>query len=249
MSFYWADVSVSSLAQFVALFEKDGRFAGLSNHWFRGEGKLRKRGSLLPSISRAGSTVQREWGLYQRFRQNASAFLPHSSLTAWDWMFYMRHYGIDTRLLDWSESALVALYFAVEKPDNDNRGGVVWCLDPVRLNELAGSARQIHCAGLDATLDSYTIESVKTSPDDVLYQPLAFIAPRSFPRLVAQQGVFTVTHRHPVALDAIRDDSLLARVRVPAGSKSRIRSALQSLGYSRLSLYPELQSLAVGGAL
>src|SRR5262245_52178307 len=34
-------------------------------------------------------------------------------LDRWEWCFLMQHYGARTRLLDWSDGALVALYFAV----------------------------------------------------------------------------------------------------------------------------------------
>jgi hypothetical protein len=50
----------------------------------------------------------------------------------------MQHYGLPTRLLDWSREALVALLFALGEPVNDverNHDKVVWVLDPVRLNK------------------------------------------------------------------------------------------------------------------
>jgi hypothetical protein len=234
----------TNVSTFVKLFEPNRSLSSSSPQWYRGDTAFRKRRALLPSIARPRAHVRPEWEIYQRFRQDAAAFLPHARLSEWDWMLYMRHYGLLTRLLDWSESALVALYFAVLGKRHSGRDGVVWCLDPLRLNELAGFERRIHCAGIDTELDVYTSESLKTATMDSAFRPVALIAPRSFPRLIAQQGVFTVTHRQQLSLEEIADPDLLATIRIPAMAKPQIRVSLRSLGMSQLSLFPELQSLA-----
>ena len=239
-----SDIRVTSISEFVRLFQKAGPLSERMR-WFRGETRVKKAGSLLPSIARDPSHVDDEWNIYQRFRQNAAAFLPHARLEPWDWMLYMRHYGVHTRLLDWSESALVALYFAVEKPERDKYGGVVWCLDPIRLNDLGGHEPEIKCAGLDSQLDAFTPESVRAARGTTAsFKPVAIIAQRSFARLIAQQGVFTVTHRDQTPLDSINDPDLLVRIKIDRSGKKRIRTTLKALGFNRLSLYPELQSLS-----
>jgi hypothetical protein len=50
------------------------------------------------------------------------------------WLFLAQHYGLPTRLLDWTENPLVATYFAVERPDDD---GCIWALSPSVLNDAS----------------------------------------------------------------------------------------------------------------
>jgi len=55
----------------------------------------------------------------------------------WDWIFLMQHYRAPTRLLDWSESPLVALYFALVDKLQEDSDGALWCMDPIALNRIA----------------------------------------------------------------------------------------------------------------
>jgi hypothetical protein len=48
------------------------------------------------------------------------------------WLFLAQHVRLPTRLLDWSESALVGLYFGLQEETP-----VVWMLDPLALNRLS----------------------------------------------------------------------------------------------------------------
>src|SRR5271166_2022212 len=72
----------------------------------------------------------------EEFATRAPALSRFEAIPAGDWDFYllMQHYGAPTRLLDWTESPTIALYFALR----DNRGyydSAVWMLDPYKLNE------------------------------------------------------------------------------------------------------------------
>ena len=61
------------------------------------------------------------------------------------WLTLMQHYGLPTRLLDWSESPLVALYFALSSDEDAKADAAVWVLNPMKLNKKVGYAGSCQC--------------------------------------------------------------------------------------------------------
>jgi hypothetical protein len=106
----------------------------LRHCWFRGHPKV--FGELLPGVQREPYSSARpeiEFWAGQRFRLRAPSF--SADLPRWDdyvsWLLLMQHYGVPTRLLDWTENILVGLYFALESPNDD---GELWCMNHSELN-------------------------------------------------------------------------------------------------------------------
>jgi FRG domain len=99
--------------------------------WFRGEPDVKT--ALTPTSYRLGLTPH-ENALLQIFRTRATGFhdaVPMREHTD-QWLFLARHAGLPTRLLDWSESALIALHFALKETNP-----VIWMLNPLDLNDLS----------------------------------------------------------------------------------------------------------------
>src|ERR1035438_2898982 len=100
--------------------------------WYRGHAD--HTWHLEPSLARL-KKLESEAQLIKQFKQNAFQFLDKAPETEWEWIFLMQHYGVPTRLLDWTESALVALYFALySRRAEQSSVPAVWALDPFALN-------------------------------------------------------------------------------------------------------------------
>lgn len=213
--------------------------------WYRGQGN--STWQLVPSIARVGTgdTTDREIALIKRFRQNAVAILNQAPTEEFEWLFLMQHHRLPTRLLDWSESPLVALYFAIERTE-DATECALWCLDPIQLNKIANiepPMGDLPAFASEDVLQSYLPSKVAAERHTKL-KPVACIGPRNSPRMYAQQGVFTITHREATPLDTHADGNHLVKIIIPAVNRAQVRDELKHLGVNRLSLFPDLDSVA-----
>lgn len=236
---------ITSVEGLIALL--GAQFAAEERVWFRGQRKA--SWDLQPSLVRGldpTKRVQAEALYIKTFKQNALAYTPHPPATEWAWLFLMQHYRAPTRLLDWSESPLVGLYFASEQgPTDDEEHGALWCLLPRELNARANINMDLEADlpffEVDDYLDSYLPSNVaKDTVTDL--EPVAAGAQRRFSRLFAQLGVFTITHRRK---QNIEDGDHVAKIILPLTVKAHIRRQLALLGITRLSLFPELESVGI----
>lgn len=213
--------------------------------WFRGHADHEWR--LTCSLERFGG-IDREMSLIKRFKQNAYPIISDRPESEWEWLFVMQHHGLPTRLLDWSESALVALYFAVngDDPGHEASAGCLWALLPLGLNANAklesSYTSDIPGLGDDEHLNEYLPSRLRMQPQPL--KPLASIAMRNTPRIQMQQGVFTVFHKDLTELDKQEGNDFLWRLVIPSESKARIRKELALLGITKLALFPELTNVS-----
>lgn len=213
--------------------------------WFRGHS--RRNWKLVPSLARTARNLNAESALIKRFMQNAVPHIDTPLRDEWEWMFLMQHHRAFTRLLDWTESPLTALYFAVFEDRHRNAAGAVWCLDPVALNREAKIpefkfAPEVPAFGRDKSLDSYLPSRVDESP--AAMAPVAIMGPRNTPRMAAQLGTFTVNHRLHTPIENIGACKHCWRWTIPAAAKTKIRNELTLLSYSQLTLFPDLDRVA-----
>jgi FRG domain len=171
---------------------------------------------------------QRDLGRFHSWRKQAIAYCDKLPANDFECLAYAQHYGLATRLLDWSDNPLVALYFAAE--DQSSADGVVFCY--------------LCWTCLD--------------PDEAFLGKLGCVArysPRPFDRRVlAQSGVFSYhpepsqqlePEKAPVEATPIAPEGVnLVAIRVIAALKPILLRELSEIGISRKTLFPDLEGLS-----
>jgi hypothetical protein len=233
---------VKNVAEFIIALKADQDGAPT---WFRGH--VNSAWTLLPGIMRRNHGLS-EVSSLARFKQSAAMLTDPLPTTPFDWTFLMQHYGVPTRLLDWTESPLVAMYFAVEEHERHaDTEAAIWCLKPVLLNKNASivdADEPMYIPSFDDDeLKAYTAESLRTNRVE-LY-PVASIATRNSPRIQAQMGTFTIHHKLKVAIENVGDSEHVTKYVIPAAARATLKSELNLLGLTRFNLFPELTSVGL----
>jgi truncated hemoglobin YjbI len=223
-----------SLEEFLRLTEKKGgltlyRGQADAHRWSLtpGLGRLAGSNSML-SIGRFGSWEELEDYILTRFQRHAAQYMTNLPTTKIDWLVLGQHHGLPTRLLDWTENPLVALYFALEL--NLDTESSVWIMEP----------RYVY---------SVEIDFEKLSHIEV-YFPKAIDQ-----RIVSQKGCFSIQplpdgccpiapidQNHELVNEGL---SRLSRIVIPncRRTKTRMMSQINRLGIDGNFIYPGLDGL------
>ena len=202
--------------------------------WYRGHWSSAY--SLLPSLVRVPGGLSKEQPLFHKYRQ-AAAHLMKERDSDWDTLFDMQHYGIPTRLLDWTETLGVAVFFALGTEPNE---AAVYLLDPTKLNRQATGSREIkHSDDPGFSYRSVYWNKVPFAPR----LPIALEPPFQNGRLFAQRGTFTVHGDDERSLDAQCPDCI-RKVLLPSVARKGAAEFLQFASLNELSIFPDMVGIA-----
>lgn len=256
--------SVTSIAEFLS--ELDAINYVTTKLWYRGTGDSSY--SLTPSLFRhktaktQSALKKLELDLNETFEMRS---LPYAESRDWakdEWerLFFMQHYRVPTRLLDWSGSPLVSMHFAITSVGLDKSGNAItdaaiWVLDPARWNDAAYADTGFTGGVLsakDSWLKRYSPSEVYTSSGAL--PPVAMRGVHNSARIVAQQGFFTVFGPQADSLEKVfgweKEENFifpsdcLRKYVIPKASVISMREEIFSLGISESTIYPDLEGLA-----
>jgi len=190
---------------------------------YRGE-RDDSRYTLRPKVGRVSKSpgsarkydycIEDEKRVFEDFKRAARPYIAHEPKSEIEWLAIAQHHGLPTRLLDWTESLLVAAYFAVK---NTQSAGVIYC---------------VH--GLD---------SMPGGQENNIFEPnevRAYRPPHLSPRIPVQQSVFTL-HPNP---ERDFTHANLERWTIAQTACWDIKQCLSTTGITPASLFPGIDGLS-----
>lgn len=181
--------------------------------------------NLTPRIGRPGTrknsadglclpySPQEEQRILSRFEREARAKFEWEPTTPLEWMILGQHHLLPTRLLDWSESLLVAAFFAVEHFHPDIDAAIYAVESPPELSDL----------------------SIDPFSNDLGDAPRLIRPPHINPRITAQQSVLTL---HPKPDNPWTANGIHVW-KIPSSFAFTLKGILNFCGIHAASLFPD----------
>jgi len=202
-------------------------------------------------LRNCGQNTRLEFHLLNSFRKYAQ-LKDGASISEWQLLTIAQHYGLPTRLLDWSYSPFVAAHFATEDTSRFDRDGVIWKVDFVKVNRML--PREIRRILEHNGAKTFTIEMieevVKNLNDFDALDPgnlVVFFEPPSIDsRIVNQFAFFSFMSSATAVMDQwlLKRPDLFRRIIIPKELKWEIRDKLDQANITERILFPGLDGLS-----
>jgi hypothetical protein len=204
--------------------------------------------------------------LYEEFLRCAPQLSDVASRSGdWEWnsYFLMQHHGVPTRLLDWSDGALIALHFAInDKPRPPKSGSTIFVLDPYwLLDELDQDSdradakvrwkKYLEKCKSNSSEDDW--ERLYLPGDDDIEEPLLktpavpllWDSPHVTRRVAAQRSRFMIFGTDPLWLAKLLKlpSAHITSITIPQEAISSIKQELRDAGVTESVVFPDLDGL------
>lgn len=217
--------------------------------WFRGHSKSSYKlnsGMFRDKITELKLFQAREQDRYLEF-----SYLGHMDHGKSDWelLYVMQHHGVKTRLLDWSESFAISLYFAFKDWEPEKEDACVWMLSPFNLNKLARPNKNKGLYMPQYERGEPTYEKLLFKHYRFLESSIAMYPVRNNRRIAAQRGVFTLQGNSLNPMEEENNGLLikegnLVKLTLTKDMYHEVRNYLRKAGVNHYSIYPDLDGLA-----
>jgi FRG domain len=234
----FADSWNESLGRFRSRFA----FRGLSDSSYRLETTLIRLGGEYAGLERH---------LLRNFKKYAhKRVVERDSL--WHWLSVAQHYGLPTRVLDWTYSPLIAMHFATANIDKFNVDGVIWTVNYVKAHELLPrklkerieqeGANVLTVELLNEEIDSLAeLDALAKDKISIFFEP-----PAIDDRIVNQYAFCSVMSDPCMVLDdwLEQHSGLARRIIIPAELKWEVRDKLDQANINERVLFPGLDGMS-----